>query len=547
MLRLDQEEWRWKGDETVGLRLLDVSDYQPATWEGGIGSIRRMKSVVDSKRYDPTRWLIVQWDSETRVFQPEFGKLPIGPRLPGGEEPSRIAANELFSLSKRETGGSSHTDAAFNPNTRSKPAQLGLIDEKGYWSIWDVAGIRLKASGKARINLYRCGHIQDGVLKQLPYQAMGYSDWHTICWVGSSEDPLHELDDLNLEDDTTLPQPQSALPPLERSSTLLLGNSKQLRLLDLNTNIFLPDIAFVPGTGLARILDVQLCQDPRYFIVLTTSRLFVVGLFSTPGLRWDEPTKHWSILLSSPHYRDGFGSSLRLNVAPGANLKGYITTIATLYSTRNTWLDIFYVNIARHNPELINFCREAINLEVSQDPPRSSSLQAIQLYPVVVANQSSELPDEAVRLVLQQQVRFYQLVTLDSQFNVVSELCVSSTNPVNQIAAPKHRMKKATNHLRERKQIIRHLGSRFVVPDYLTFLEGSDSNRKRIERKNWHSTPPAPKRFLRLMYEQFSDVFRGSAHGQVTSEGAFGSNTFDAVHYAVQDAVTTCTLPATTL
>lgn len=549
LIRLDQVEWRWKGDEAVGLRLLDVSDYQPATWEGGIGSIRRMKCVVDPKRYDPTRWLIVQWDSETRVFQPGFGKLPIGPRLPGGEEPSRIATTSLFSLSTSETGGSSHTDAAFNPNTRSKPAQLGLIDEKGYWSIWDVAGIRLKASRKARINLYRCGNIQDGVLKQLPYQATGRSDWHTIFWVGSSEDPLHELEDLDLEDDTTLPQPQSAFPPLERSSTLLLGNSKLLRLLDLNTNTFLPDIAFVPRLGLARILDVQPSpQDPRYFFVLTTSRLFVVGLFSTPGLRWDEPIKYWSILLSSPHHRDGSGPSLKLNIAPGANSKGLITTLATIYSTRNAWLDVFHVNIAKHNPELINFCREAVNREASGNSLRSSSLQAIQLCPVTVASQSSEALSETTRLVVQQQIRFYQLVTLDTHFNIVSELCTSSTKPVNRITTPNHKIKKPTNHLRERKKMIQHLGSRFIVPDYLAIVEsGWDLSRRDVERKNRHSTPLAPKRFLKLLYEQFGDTFKGSTHNQVTFEDAFGSNTFDAVHYAVQEATTTCKMPATTL
>lgn len=550
--RLDQQEWRWRGDETVGLRLLDVSDYQPATWEDGIGSIRRMKCVVDSKRYDPTRWLIVQWDSETRVFQPEFGKIPIGPRLPNGEEASRIAVNSLFSLSASETGGSSHTDAAFNPNTRSNPAQLALIDEKGYWGIWDVAGIRLKASRKPRVSLYRCGHVQDGVLKRLPRQATGRKDWHTAFWVGGSEGPLHELEALDLEDDMALPPSQSVLPPLERSSTLLLANSKLLRLLDLNTNLFLPDIAFVPKTGLGRILDVQPSpQDPRYFFVLTTSRIFVVGLFFAPGVRWDQPTKHWSILLSTPHHRDGNNTSLKLSIAPGANSKGQVTTLATIYSTGNTWLDIFHFNITQHDPELVSFYREAISLETPQDSLQSSPLQTIHLHPIAIARQPSGQLSESASFYVQQQVRFHQLIALDSQLNIKSKLCVSSTGPVDKINTPDQKIGKPKNHMRERKQVIRYLGSRFVVPDYLDIPQSElNPDRKGIKRRNRSSTVPASKRFFKLLYEQFSNVFEGPAHNEVKSvksRHGFGSSPFDAVQYAIQEAIAAGKMPATTL
>ncbi|RYP93745.1 hypothetical protein DL770_000117 [Monosporascus sp. CRB-9-2] len=285
LARLDEEEWRWKDEENVGLRLVNTSHYQPAVWDGGIGSIRRLKCVVNSKRYDPTRWLIVQWESETRVFQPEFRRTPTGPRLPGGEEASRIAVNPLFSLSRNQTGGHSHTDAAFNPNTRSKPPQLGLIDEKGYWSIWDVTGFKVKASRKLRTNLRKCGHIENGVLKQ-----------------------------------------------------------------------------------------------------------------------------------------DGSGPRLKLGVAPGAKSKGQTTTLVTIYSTGNSWLDIFHINFAKHDPQFISFYREAIALQTSHDALQDTSLQAMQLHPVSVTAQPSQSLGETARLYAEQQIRFYQLVILDAQLRVTSEL-----------------------------------------------------------------------------------------------------------------------------
>ena len=549
LARLQQEEWRWKDDETFGLDLLDVSNHQPALWKDGVGSIRRMKSVVDSTRYDPTRWLIVQWESETRVFQPEFGRYPIGPRLLGGSEASRIAANPLFSISTSETGGSPHTDAAFNPNTRSKAAQLGLIDAKGYWSIWDVAGTKARTSRKSRVTLRKCGHIQDGVLRRLPFRGAGCSDWHTILWVGGSGDSMSELESLGFEEYTSLHEPQAAFPPLERSSTLLLGNSKRVRLLDLNTNQFLPDISFVSEAGLSRILEVERSpQDSRYIFVLTTTRLFVAGLSTAPGSGWDQPSKRWSILLSTPHQRDGSGISLKFNVAFDAAAKGWDTTLVTLYSTGNTWLDIFHINIPKHNSELITFCREAINVKVSQNPLQRPSLQSIQLYPVPVASQSSESRGKIVRPYAKQSMLFYQLVAVDARLNVITKLCVSSVNQVTTIAPPTLKIEKSKNQTRENKQVIRHLASRFIVPDCLVEADrGIGVEDVASPGKSRHLAIQPSQRFLKLVYDQLSDAFKRQGYGRGGSTSAPGSNPFDAVQTTAHEAVETGQMAASTL
>lgn len=549
LARLQQEEWRWDDDEAFSLNLLEISDHQPAVWEGGIGPIQRMKCVVDPTRYDPTRWLIVQWESETRVFQPEFGRYPIGPRLPGGDEASRIAVRSLFSLSMSETGGSPHMDASFNPNTRSKAAQLSLIDARGYWSIWDVTGVRAKTSRKPRVTLRKCGNIQDGVLRKLPFRATGDSDWHTILWVGGTDDPLQELEALDLDEEMPLHESQDVYPPSERSSTLLLGNSKLLRLLDLNTNMFLPDIKFVPETGLGRIIDVQRSpQDPRYIFVLTTSRLFVAGLMTSPGLNWDQPMKHWSILLSMPHQRDSSGASLKFNVASDATTKGLITTLVTLYSAGNTWLDVFHININKRDSELIDFYHEAINFGVSQNPLQCPSLQSIQLHPITVARKSSESPGRTARLYARQPMRFYQLIAVDTQLNVLTRLCVSSANTIHKVVAPTQKAEAPRNRSREHKQLIRRLASRFIVPDYIAdFDRGASAEAAPVQRKDRHRVIPHPQRFLKLVYEQLRDAFEGQGLGPVASAGSPEPNPFDAIQNYVQEAVTTGQMPVTTL
>ncbi|RYP80797.1 hypothetical protein DL769_002267 [Monosporascus sp. CRB-8-3] len=120
--------------------------------------------------------------------------------------------------------------------------------------------------------------------------------------------------------------------------------------------------------------------------------------------------------------------------------------------------------------------------------------------------------------------------------------------PVNQISAPNHRVEIRSKRLRERKQLLRNLASRFIVPDNLCMLEtGSGLDRPGGDKRNRASTRPAPQRFLKAVYGQLDGVFEGQIYGQVDPEGASGGNLFDNVQFAVQEAMATGGMPAATL
>ncbi|RYP55783.1 hypothetical protein DL771_012374 [Monosporascus sp. 5C6A] len=246
--------------------------------------------------------------------------------------------------------------------------------------------------------------------------------------------------------------------------------------------------------------------------------------------------------------RDGSGSRLKLGVAPGAKSKGQTTTLVTIYSTGNSWLDIFHINFAKHDPQFISFYREAVVLRIPHDALQDTSIQAMQLHPVAITVQPSQALSETARLYAEKQIRFYQLVILDAQLRVSGELCVSSGRPVNHITAPNHRVEIRSKQLRERKQLVRNLASRFIVQDDFCMLEsGSGLDRPGGGKTNRALTTPAPQRFLKPVYEQLDCVFEGQAYGQVDPEGASGGNTFENVQFAVQEATASGGMPAATL
>ncbi|KAI1083788.1 RNA polymerase I-specific transcription initiation factor RRN6-like protein [Whalleya microplaca] len=548
------EEWQWGEDESVSLRLADLEKEESALWEEeAAGAIRRLKCIVDSKRYDPTRWLVVQRDSGTHVFQPEYLRAPSSSQRSADGSPSRIAANPLFRLSKDQTGGNSHCDVSFNPGTRSNPPQLGIIDECGFWSVWDVTQIRVKTSRKPKISLTKCGHIEKGVLGHLPHGATGKAQWHKIMWIGRSN-PLEESYASDFDEDSEVNQTQSVSPQVERSSTLLICNSKEVKILDLTSNKFLPNLDLVREGSLDFILDVhENPQDPQYVFILTSSRLLVVRVYSTPGQNWDELQKQGSIILSCPHFRNGYSQTLKLTVAPGVISPEKTTSLVYIYSSGCPWLDLFCVNMMKADPARVTLHSEAITPKVLQDATPGVALHTMYLHPLMVTLERSNTLTHSARTFAQQRVRFYQLVALKTDMTLVSSLYVSSALPIGQINPPDHKVNQPTDPNRERRKILKHTASRFVVPDDIATpgnsLRHSQSRTTAKGDNNYHSVSSAMRRSMRLFYEHLGTMFKDQAKGYIQSsdDEVFGSNPFDFVYITIEEGIEKGVLPATTL
>ncbi|KAI1418090.1 hypothetical protein F5Y13DRAFT_35052 [Hypoxylon sp. FL1857] len=542
-------EWQWGDDDSVSLRLPEIPGEAESAFfqEEFAGPIRRLKSVVDSKRYDPTRWVVVQTDSGTRVFQPEYRRTPTVSTYNRGI-PSRIAVNPIFFISKDQTGGNRHSDVSFNPGIRSRPPQLGLIDECGFWSIWDIAHTRLRSSGKPKASLSKCGHIEKGVLNRLPLSNAEEAQWHKILWVGCPGSPLEESQAFDFEEDADIPEAQGSFSPLVRSSTLLLCSPKMVKLLDLTNNSFLPDLPFIGGTARDCILDVhENPQDTQYVFVLTTSKVFVVRVYATPCQNWGETRKQWSIVLEISHLRDIFDRSLKLTVAPGAVSPGKASSLVCVYSNRNSQADLFYITMLKSDPARVSYRRDAIVPEAFQSP--DTMPQTMCLHPLSVTLKRSIMPTESARSLAKNHVRYYQLAALRTDMCYISTLCVStSTLPINRIDRPDCKVNRPGDLSRERRRILRHTAACFVIPDDVATHDAEGIHGQVVTRSvsRW----PVVRRPFRMFYDYLCAVFSEQAkrcHELPAREETFGSNLFDQVHLAIEQALENETMPATTL
>ncbi|KAI1118145.1 RNA polymerase I-specific transcription initiation factor RRN6-like protein [Nemania sp. NC0429] len=531
--RLEQPKWLWSREPHVAVRLAEVAAEKPEMWiEEEVGPIHRVKCMVDLQRYNPTRWLAVQRDSGTTIFQPEYRK--------AGQDASLerdfpyIAPNPRFHLSKKQTGGNTPSDVSFNPGTRSNPPQLAIIDEGGFWSVWDVRYTRLKPLSRSSPKLRVCGHIDRGVLERLPQRDHSDTSWHTVLWIGHSENNLDLLGSLDLGADNEELGSEPAFPPLQRSSSLLLCNSQQVRLLDLTTGVFLPDLVFCHPDSLECILDVQIAHNSQYCYVLTTSQLFIVRAYSRSGAAWDKPEKLWSILFSTPHFRSSFDRSLKIVVSQ-SDKPDQTTSLVFVHSSTNPWIDLFYVEFSKTNPNEVR-CQANVNgLGSLQNDALHSAIRTLCIAPAPVIAKASESLSKVGLDLAEKQVRLYQVVALQSDLSLISTPCVFSFSSPIQISVPDIRVGPRLRAV-YRGRYLEHLASRFVKAD-----DSATSDE---------DPPSVAHRYVKAFYEHLSSI--SSTHDKDAPDDSAERrvsvhNPFDAVYQGVQKGLDGGFLPVRTL
>ncbi|KAI0556232.1 RNA polymerase I-specific transcription initiation factor RRN6-like protein [Xylaria curta] len=527
LTRLDQERWTWSREPNVAVRLSEAATEKPALWiDEDSGPICRVKCIVDYKRDNPTRWLAVQRHSGTTIFQPEYRKVPADSSPEG--DGSRIAANPLFQLSRNQTGGNIHSDVSFNPATRSNRPQLAVIDDRGFWGIWDVRYTRLKSSAKSVPSLRMRGHIDHGVLEQLPFRDRSTTGWHKILWVGRSEDNLDLLGKLDLGDDNDESSSQSAFPTLQRSSSVLVCNLQQVRLFDLNTGVYLPDMEFLRHDSVDCILDIHIAHDPQYFYVLTTSKLFVVRAYSRSGVEWDQPEKVWSIVFSTPHFKSPFDRSLRLALAPGVT-SDQATSLVFIYSLKNPWIDLFCLEFSPTHPNGVRCRANVPGLSSLQNTMFNSATRTICINPIPIMVKAPDLTKMGHDLV-EQRLKLYQIAALRSDMSIVSALFVCSLSSSLRISAPNVKVGRRSRD--GPQKALRRSSYDFVDDDSATSEEGISD---------------VAYRYIKPFYEHLNSASTSLNKGYPTQSARGVNNPFNGARRSIEGALNIELVPTRTL
>lgn len=534
LARLNQARWEWPQEPSIEVRRSEVATEKPALWiEEDVGPIHRVKCILDLKQYDPTRWLAVQRDSGTTILQPEYRGRPKDSGL--DRDASHIVANPILRISKEQTGGNVHSDISFNPGTRSNSPQLAIVDERGYWSIWDLRYTRPKPAGELASKLRICGHIDRGVLENLPRRDRADMEWHKILWVGRSEDNLELLSSLDLDPDNEGARSHTAVPPLQRSTSVLICNSHQVRFLDLTTGLFLPDLVFQRHDDRDCILDLQISHDPQYFYLLTTSKLFIVRVYSRPGAEWDKPEKVWLILFSTPHFRSTLDRSPRLAITQGLK-SDRTTSLVFIYSSASSWVDFFNVEFLRTDPNAVK-CRTNIGgLDKLQNTLLNNAVRALHIKPTPIIVKNSRAATKIGRDIAAKRIRLYEVTTLRPDRSLITVLCAYSRSSLTRINAPSERVDRQLGARRQRKLGLSRLSSSFIVDDESTASE--------------EEAPVVAHRNLQAFYKHIITIpitLRNGCSAGSTKKRVLVHSPFDTAHRNTEEALANGFLPVSTL
>ncbi|XP_044723931.1 RNA polymerase i-specific transcription-initiation factor domain-containing protein [Hirsutella rhossiliensis] len=204
LTRMDETQWQW-GAETEAVLHLSVidSDYkeEEALWATDAVPISQVKAATYSSPSNSVRWLLVQKPTWTAILQPEYHPYHVPDDDAAGDpthqRASYINPNPLLTLHHHQTGGNAHSDVSFNPPALKRPPQLAVLDECGYWTIWNVSGTWKIDKKTLRLSQYKCGHIYSSHLQRGPnfYQVsiLGEDLCVRYCVCTTSTDPTFDV------------------------------------------------------------------------------------------------------------------------------------------------------------------------------------------------------------------------------------------------------------------------------------------------------------------------------------------------------------------
>lgn len=451
LISLAREEWSWT-DEDVKIRLHVPNHHLEGDWCQDSVPISLIKFVNDSKKYDQVRWLIVQKPTSTTVCEPELRKLPVqsSSSIPSTSSPlTQLVANPLFTITSDRCGGGSHSDVSFNLSDEQVP-QLAIIDQAGYWSVWDIVGRRGARPKVMKPVLRMCGNINLGFIPKFPDRTADDQEPHRIMWLSLRRDRSNDEGRPGSRSKSS--SRDKSRQRLSRASLLLLGNSTTLCLFDMETRKSEEQPHLLSAKRGERLLDLAPSHlDPSQAFLLTNT---TISWFS---VKEHGPRLRLEPLVFSPHRRDVQDPALRLEVSPGTFIDGALACFVSIRSSRNGEITVFWF-ISPSSGKPLRYHRESVRLKAS-----SKSI-SVAMLPVERRVGQAKLTAPLARALAKRQTRFFQLVTLGHDLDLGCSLCMWSDEPGVRVRPPDEcvgRSGFASEKVRLREQ----LRDAFALPD----------------------------------------------------------------------------------
>ncbi|KAF2708982.1 hypothetical protein K504DRAFT_433720 [Pleomassaria siparia CBS 279.74] len=325
LVPLIKERHGWTHDKTIWIEGPSIVDEDSGYWVEDLAPIQQVCWAQSDNR---STFLAVRLLNRTVLLRPIYRAHRIAPKrsqyydLPF----SKIDPQPILAIPIEETGGVPHADVTFNPDYQR---QVGLVDQKGNWSVWDIEGG--KREGKTyTVSCAAMGTIilqkpdeEDLEDKRPPARDDG---WARILWIG----------DVN---------------------TILVCNRRTIGVFDIRAKGFssLKCEEIIYNHTSDWILDIKRHpKNKRLFFILTSSQLFLMAVTCVNDIS-ERSGEHTGacILLAWTHFQGQDDLTLQLHVPTTSDE------------------DSVLLMHSRLNPLIMVFCYRDGDMDTS--PPFSSS------------------------------------------------------------------------------------------------------------------------------------------------------------------------------
>ncbi|KAK3186645.1 hypothetical protein K4F52_004686 [Lecanicillium sp. MT-2017a] len=488
--------WQWGEDRDAFLNLSVVDPLDTAeevTWACDGLPITQVKYAEGLSNQDYVRWIFVQRQTSTTVLQPEYSPVPLSGNqaddAASHQIPSYIQPNPILTLQHSDTGGNAHSDIVFSPAAYGHKPMIAVIDECGYWSIWNILGTRRPGLKTARLSRRVCGHINDGVFTQNFPQTSYPALRHGLVAVPNR----------NATKNRGRPAlGKGARPPT--GPTLIMWRGDKMEAIDMHTgaNASPTEKFWTAADRSTQIFDVQRC--PAF-----EDRIFVLTDQSVLWMRVDVG-KPLSNILICPH-----GGTVTNHASMTLCQISDTTVMAFVISTQTGQLSVYWFE--NNSPAGVpQWQKHITSIPAGNDFQPDSRVHQISITPARLLLDGETSPSGLGSLYYREGIEFYQVnifgVNLSMRYGIYTTNCNSNID----MALPTKRLGWSTTEQRKRwkrkrKNFVRYFGTAFVLPDGVT----DDELSKMLARNQGTSEellPPesvvtAPKQPLKLNLEKF--------------------------------------------
>lgn len=403
LIVLTKERHGWAPDKRIWLERRSVIDGECGYWMEDAAPIQQVCFAQSEER---SAFLALRFPTRTVLLRPLLhGRPKPAIRSPFYSLPaSRVDPHHVLSIPFSQTGVAPHADVTFNP---AYQRQLGIVDQYGNWSIWEIES-GYKGKSKYSISAVTAGAITPVEIDTEEVETPTREDgWARILWIG----------DVN---------------------TVLVCNRRHLEVYGIRGGQTVPLKSWEPVTQRSTdwILDVKKhATNTHQFFVLTSTRLFLVAVICQNDVLGNADVEPGAtVLLSWAHFRGTEDITLQLSVAslsdegtfheshrPSSCFTNmFIESRILLFSRLNTLVTAFQFQYHELDPLRPFSSSDPTSLQLddlfdSSDTRHISSLHLDQLHFREDPRTNSGGPGSSY---MENQVRFYRLSAVFSDLSI---------------------------------------------------------------------------------------------------------------------------------